>query len=356
MDTKLLEETVAKILSGNKGIFAADESPGTMAKRFEPYGKENTIENRHAIRKTFFATPDFQKWVGGIILHEETLKSPETIKFPQEQGIVLGIKTDGGLAVLEGGEEGEQTTKGLDTLDNRNKEFFKLGARFAKWRNVLLIGEKTPSEKSFKDAARIQSLYAINSQKNGIVPIVEPEVLPNGNHSIDECYRHTEKIIKMTLDACVKEGVYMPGCLLKINMVTTGQGNTNKAGVSEVAEKTIECLEKGIGSHKLGGVVFLSGGLSEKDSAQYLNEINKEKTKRGVLKDIPVHFSFARALQATAIKLYCNKNYNEARVHKCIAHRCRMNHEAIKGNYSIDMEGEFDKLADESLFVANNNY
>jgi len=356
MNTKLLEETVARILNGNKGIFAADESPGTMGKRFAPYKMENSPENRHAIRKTFFSTPDFEKYIGGVILHDETLRKEETIKDLNDKGIVLGIKTDGGLDILKDGEEGEQTTKGLDTLDERNKEYFKLGARFAKWRNVLLIGEKTPSQKSFEDAANIQAKYAINSQKNGIVPIIEPEVLPNGNHSIDECYKNTEKIIRMTLEACEKENVHMPGCLLKINMVTSGQDNDNKALVLEVAEKTVKCLESGIGSHKIGGVVFLSGGLSEKNSSNYLSEINKEKIKKGTLANIPIHFSYARALQATAIKMYCSENSDKEKVQKCIAHRCRINHEATKGKYAPDMEGEFDKLADESLFVANNNY
>jgi len=354
LDKKLLEGTVSKILSNNKGIFAADESPGTVEKRFA--GRmENTIENRHLMRKVFFETSGFKNYIGGVILHDETIRSKETIKVLVDNQIVLGIKTDKGLAPLVGGKEGEQTTNGLDTLAVRSAEYFTLGARFAKWRSVILIGDGTPTEESYKDVSTVLAKYAIITQQAGMVPIVEPEVLPNGTHTIEKCKEVTEKIIKMTLNACKELGVHMPGCLLKVNMVTKGQALDIKLPVRTVAEHTVDSLVNGTKGHDLGGVVFLSGGLSEIDSALYLNEINKVKTEKKVLQKIPVHFSFARALQGSAITLHCEKNAPET-VQKCIAHRCKMCHLATKGEYKQELEGEYTKTSQNSNFVANNNY
>lgn len=316
---------------------------------------ENTPENRAGIRKTFFSTPKLNSFIGGVILHDETIRCADTIKPLNENKIILGIKTDGGLAPLEGGEEGEQTTKGLDTLEKRSTEYYKLGALFAKWRSVLKIGDKMPSGKSMQDVADVLANYAIISQKCGLVPIIEPEVMQDGSHDIAKSKEITEKIIKMTLDLSAEKGVHMPGALLKVNMVTKGAASAGEHDPAKVAEMTVDALKNGIGSHKLGGVVFLSGGLSEIDSAKFLNMINAEKAKKKVLANIPLHFSFARALQKSAISLYTAKK-PDGEVQAALLHRCKMNHLATQSKYNTDSEGEYAQGASASNFVANNNY
>jgi len=352
---KELKDTVDKILSGNKGILACDESPGTMAKRFGD-AIENSIENRHGLRKTLFEAPKLNSLIGGVILHDETIRSAETTKPLRDSGIVLGIKTDKGLVDLKGGNPGEQTTQGLDGLLERNKEYYKLGARFAKWRNVLkIIDGKSPSEDAFESCASVLTHYAVLSQEASIVPIIEPEVMQDGGHGIEKSLEVTKKIIKLTLDQCAANNLYMPGALLKVNMVTKGADSEGKHDQDQVAKSTIEALVHGIGSHKIGGVVFLSGGLSEQDSAEFLNRINVVKKEKNVLKDCPLHFSFARALQKTSISLFVNKK-PAGEVQKALVHRCKMCSLATKSEYKVGLEGEYSSQAGASNFVKNNNY
>ncbi|MEN2497727.1 MAG: hypothetical protein MHMPM18_002085 [Marteilia pararefringens] len=363
MKTGELCQTVQTILNNNRGILACDESPGTMGKRFENR-KENSKSNRDDIRRKFFSSAKLEQFIGGVILHSETLETPAVLEPLLEKGIILGIKTDKGLAPLAGGKEGEETTKGLDSLEADSKKFYELGARFAKWRSVLHICEKSgmPSDKSYDDVSEVLSEYAIISQKCGLVPIIEPEVLQNGPHSIDKGLEVTKKIIKMTLDKSAAKGVCMPGALLKVNMVT--RGVDNEVGVSrdtkhdcdKVAKCTVEALHDGIGQHKIGGVVFLSGGLSEQDSATFLNRINEEKRTRQVLNLVPLHFSFARALQKSAITLYCVDAAVE-KVQECLVHRCQMNHLATKCQYdAAKLEGDYGDASKGDNFVKDNNY
>ncbi|MES1905519.1 MAG: hypothetical protein MHPSP_002519, partial [Paramarteilia canceri] len=342
IDTSALEKIVHSILDNNRGILAADESPGTMGKRFGE-NVENTIEKRMKIRKMFFETPGLNEYIGGVILHEETLKCPDTIKPLNDAGIILGIKTDKGLETLANADPTEKTTAhGLKDLAKRNEEFYKLGARFAKWRAVLIIGDKTPTAASYEDVAESLGQYALISQQNGLVPIIEPEVLPDGLHSIEKSREVTEKIIELTLLRAEKLGVHMPGALLKVNMVTQGAENskTTPHDVQKVAEMTVDSLTKGTSKLKknIGGVVFLSGGLSEIDSSKFLNAINKQKNEKSVLKEVPLHFSFARALQKSAIALF-NSNSSADKVHESLKHRCKMNSMATKYQYTESLEG-----------------
>jgi len=354
MNTQELENTVKSILSNNRGFLACDESPGTMAKRFGD-AMENTPENRAGIRGTFFSSPDLNKTIGGVILHDETIRDTATKKKLEDQNIVLGIKTDLGLADLVGGKPGEQTTKGLDTLLERSKEYYKLNARFSKWRSVCKIIDGNTSDASFEDVSEVLSEYAILSQQGGLAPIIEPEVMQDGEHDINKSFEVTKKIIKMTLDKCEKKKVHMPGAFLKVNMVTKGAQSKGEHCPDEVAKKTVEALVYGIGNHKIGGVVFLSGGLSEIDSALFLNNINNVKKEMNVLKDCPLHFSFARALQKTAISLYTSKAPNTS-VQAALIHRCKMCSLATKGEYKKDLEQEYAAKAADSNFVANNAY
>jgi len=361
LNTKELEQTVSAVLGGNKGILACDESPGTMAKRFGDK-MENTPENRAGIRSCFFSTKGLNQTIGGVILHDETIRDEKTIKHLKDQKIVLGIKTDLGLADLEGGNKGEQTTKGLDDLLERSQNYYKLGGRFAKWRSVCKIidGQET-SKASYEDVSDVLAEYAKKSQAAGLVPIIEPEVMQDGNHDIAMSLKVTKEIIKKTLDKCVVvndkdklPAVHMPGAILKVNMVTKGAQTAGEHNPREVAEKTVEALVYGIGNHKIGGVAFLSGGLSEKDSAEFLNLINTVKNERKVLKNIPLHFSFARALQKTAISLYTEGKKDEAQL--ALIHRCKMCSMATKGEYKKELEGEYESKAGASNFVANNAY
>jgi len=349
-----LEATVKQITSGCKGILACDESPGTMEARFE--GKiENTEENRHAIRKTFFEA-DIKNSIGGVILHEETLKNADTIKTLVDNNIVLGIKTDKGMKELENGKEGEKSTKhGLEGLKERSSEYYKLGARFSKWRAVVKLGKNTPSDASYNDVADALSDYALFSQKGGLVPIIEPEVLGDGTNTIEDCKIATEKIIKMTFAKCAEKKVHMPGSILKVNMVTQGHKCDKKGSPKQVAQLTNEALKNGIGSHKLGAVVFLSGGLSEIDSTNYLMEINKEKKATKTLLNIPFTFSYARALQKTAISMYTGgKDHKE--VQKVLAHRCEMNRKAVNMEYDLEMDKDFGGAGQASNFQKDYTY
>jgi len=354
MNKSELEQTVKNILNGDKGILACDESEGTMGKRFE--GRmENTADNRHGIRKTFFSAK-LSESIGGVILHDETLRCKDTIKPLIDQSIVLGIKTDMGMKPLAKGTQGEQTTEhGLATLKNRSEEYYKLGARFAKWRAVVEIGQNMPSKASLEDVSDVLSEYALISQNAGLVPIIEPEVLQNGSHGISEGKKWTEEIITMTLNKSAQKGVHMPGALLKVNMVTKGVDCKDAQSVDDVAKMTNEVLNAGIGSHKLGGVVFLSGGLTEVDSADFLNKINVVKQQTKNHPECPFSFSYARANQKTAIYLYTTKAKTED-VQGALEHRCKMNHLAVMGKYSKDQEGNFSETAQKSNFIANNAY
>ena len=275
-----LNKIALKILSKGKGILAADESNGTMTKRLEVVNVPSTPENRLLFRETLFSSESMKDCIGGVILYDETINqlSSSNKSIPNmisESGAVPGIKVDTGAKVLANSPE-EKITEGLDGLRERLKKYYKLGARFTKWRGVYNISEKFPSKLSIHSNAHSLARYSSLVQECGMVPIVEPEVLMDGNHSADDCLNKTSEVIKKCFDELILHNVDLTGIILKPNMILAGSGSKNKISNDEVSSKTLECLKKSVPS-EIPGIAFLSGGQSEIEATENLNLISREQ-------------------------------------------------------------------------------
>lgn len=340
-----LIKTAKYIATPGKGILAADESTGTIGKRFASINVENIESNRQILRELLFTSPGALSFISGVILFEETLyqKTSEGKPFVevlQENGVIPGIKVDKGVVELAGTNE-ETTTQGFDSLGVRCQEYYKAGARFAKWRAVLKIGVTEPSELAIQQNAQGLARYAIICQENGLVPIVEPEVLTDGSHDIKKCAAVTETVLAAVYKALNDHHVLLEGTLLKPNMVAPGS-DSPKVAAEVIAEYTVTALRRTV-PPAVPGVVFLSGGQSEEEATVNLNAMNKLE----VLKPWTLSFSFGRALQQSTLKTWCGKKENVRKAQEVFLARCKANSEASLGKYIATGSAA---AASESLF------
>ena len=331
-----IEEIALFIVADGKGILAADESNPTCGKRFDSIGVESTEENRRDYREMLFRSKGIKGNIGGVILFDETIRqSAEDGSLLRdlisEQGALPGIKVDKGLKPIEDCP-GETVTVGLDGLDERLKEYASMGAKFTKWRAVINIGDSIPTDKCIDANMDALADYAKCAQDNGMVPIVEPEVLMDGDHNIEECYQATERSLKSLFSHLEKKGVNIKGTLLKPNMVTSGKDNSNQASIDEVAKKTLDCLIKNVPA-ELPGVTFLSGGQSDMLATAHLDAMNKIGGFSWKLS-----FSYGRALQAPSLKAWGGKSENVFISQDELSHRAEMNKLASLGQWEEELE------------------
>ena len=336
MASNELHETARALVADNKGILAADESSGTIKKRFDSIDLESTEESRRAYRDMLFSTADLEEYVSGVILYDETLRQASAdgtpfAKLLAGKGIIPGIKVDTGAKELAGAP-GEKVTEGLDGLRERLEEYRGLGARFAKWRAVITIGEGIPTAYCIEANAHALARYAALCQEAGIVPIVEPEVLMDADNDIETCYRATKRTLHKTFDELYHQRVDLEGMLLKPNMVISGKGCPTQASAQEVAEWTIRCFRETVPA-AVPGIVFLSGGQSDEQASENLNAINSLGQQPWVLS-----FSYGRALQAPALQAWGGSADNVEAGQSFLALRARCNSAAVAGRYSADME------------------
>lgn len=327
---KDMQKTIESIISSGKGILAADESTGTIKKRFESINLESNEDSRSAYREILFSAPDLEKYISGVILFEETLyqKTSSGILFTElltKKGIVPGIKVDQGLLPLES-EEHEQVTQGLDGLNKRLIEYKKQGARFAKWRAVFTISQNTPSCSAIKINAELLARYARICQNNGIVPIVEPEVLIDGSHDLETASMVTEKVLHSVFDALYWNKVILELMILKPSMVVAGKDCKIQSDSKEIAKETLKVLRRTVPA-VVPTINFLSGGQSDKSATNNLNEINKSKEGR----PWNVSFSYGRALQNEALQTWAGKKENIGRAQEALIVRARLNSLATLG-------------------------
>ncbi len=339
MNLQELEKIAQEMVAPGKGLLAADESFGTIEKRFNAVGIESTEENRRAYREMLFTTRNIGDFLSGVILFDETIRQKASDGTPlpkvlEEQGIIPGIKVDKGAKDMAL-SPGEKVTEGLDGLRERVAEYREMGARFAKWRAVITIGEGIPTRRCIVSNAHALARYAALCQEGGLVPIVEPEVLIDGDHSIEQCYEATEWMLKTTYDQLYELGVELTGTILKPNMVISGKQAPVQSSVEEVAQATVECLLRSVPA-AVPGIMFLSGGQSDLQATQHLNAMNK------MYKNLPweLSFSYARALQQQPMELWGGKAENVEKAQKVFYHRAKMNGAARSGSYTEDMEKE----------------
>jgi fructose-bisphosphate aldolase class I len=333
-----LHEIAKALVAEGKGILAADESSGTIKKRFDSIGVESTEENRRAYRDLLFLTEGAEEFISGVILYDETIRqtSADGTPFPkllEQKGIIPGIKVDMGAKPLPGAPD-ETITEGLDGLRERLAEYGELGAKFTKWRAVLSIGEGRPSEYAIWTNAHALARYAALSQEAGLVPIVEPEVLMDGDHTIHDSYRVTERTLRAVFTELFDQRVEREGTLLKTNMVVSGYDSSEQADVDTVAELTIRCL-KNTCPAAVPGVVFLSGGMSDEDATARLNAMNKRGPHPWQLS-----FSYGRALQAPALKAWRGDEGNVEAAQQAYYRRAKFNSAARSGSYAPEWEKE----------------
>ena len=333
-----LEEIAKKMCAKGKGILAADESTGTIAKRFKSINVENTEKNRLVFRQTLFSSEAMKNYIGGVILFDETIKQKTTIgptvpELISKNNAIPGIKVDKGAKPLAGSPD-ETVTEGLDGLRERLKEYYDLGARFTKWRAVYKIGNKFPSSQSIKSNAHALARYAALVQEAQMVPIVEPEVLMDGSHDIDKCYQVTTNVLNECYNELAIHKVDLKGTVLKPNMIIPGSDSTKKSSTEEIAKKTLDCLKKNV-PNEVTGIAFLSGGQSEIEASKNLNEINKINDTNFL-----ITFSYGRGLQASALKAYGKDQNNQNNIQKAFDHRAKMNGLSSKGEWSENLEKE----------------
>src|SRR3954454_24114245 len=338
MDIEQLESTAKALVAEGKGILAADESEGTIKKRFDSIGLESTEEARRDYRELLFTTEGAEEFISGVILFDETIRqsSSDGTPFPkllESKGIIPGIKVDKGAKPLALAED-ETVTEGLDGLRERLAEYRELGARFAKWRATYSISAELPSEYCVWVNAHALARYAALCQEAGIVPIVEPEVLQDGTHSIEESGKATGRVLQAVYQELHDQRIELRGTLLKPNMVLSGYSASNRAGVDEVAEATLEVLYKHVPA-SVPGIVFLSGGQTDEDSTAHLNAMNARGPHPWQLS-----FSYGRALQAPALKAWVGKPENVEAAQRAYYHRAKMNGAARTGMYAPEMEQE----------------
>jgi fructose-bisphosphate aldolase class I len=335
MGTKL-EETARALVAPGKGILAADESSGTIKKRFDSIGVESTEETRRAYRDLLFTAEGAEQWISGVILFDETIRqsSADGTPFPElleRRGIIPGIKVDKGAKPLALAE-GETITEGLDGLRERLKEYRELGARFAEWRATYSVSDTLPSEYCMWTNAHALARYAALCQEAGLVPIVEPEVLMDGDHTIERSFHVTSRVLFAVFTELADQKVQLEGTLLKPNMVLSGYDASGRAGADEVAEETIRCFKRHVPA-AVPGIVFLSGGQSDEDATANLNAMNKLGPHPWQLS-----FSYGRALQAPALKAWAGDNVEAGQ--RAFYHRAKMNSAARSGLYAPEMERE----------------
>ena len=331
-----LNNIALKILEKGKGILAADESTGTMTKRLEAVNVPSTPENRLLFRESLFSAPSMTECIGGVILYDETIKqmSSKKNKIPElisKMGAAPGIKVDTGAKVLAGSPD-EKITEGLDGLRDRLKEYYNLGAKFTKWRGVYSISKKYPSKLSIRANAHALARYSALVQEFNMVPIVEPEVLMDGEHSAKECYQKTSDVIKKCFEELILHNVDLSGIILKPNMILAGNKAKDKISNEEVAKLTLECLKNSVPS-EVPGIAFLSGGQSEIEATENLNLINKYNNT-----DFIMSYSYGRALQQSALKFWAKDIQNIEGTQKVFNHRAKMNTLAAQGKWSKDLE------------------
>ena len=331
-----LNKIALKIISNGKGILAADESNGTMTKRLENVQVPSTPENRLLFRETLFSSASMKNCIGGVILYDETIKqiSSSKKKIPElisETGAVPGIKVDTGAKVLSNSAD-EKITEGLDGLRERLKEYYKLGARFTKWRAVYIISEKYPSKIAIYSNAHALARYAALVQEAGMVPIVEPEVLMDGDHNAEECFKKTSEVLKKCFEELIVNKVQLNGIILKPNMVLPGTNSDQKIDNKEIAEMTIKCLRESV-PKEVPGIAFLSGGQSESDATKNLNLINIHNNTNFIMT-----YSYGRALQQSALKFWSKNLENIEETQKIFNHRANMNSLAAQGKWTEEIE------------------
>src|SRR5499427_1249164 len=333
-----LHETARALVAEGKGILAADESTGTIKKRFDTIGVESTEENRRAYRDLLFTTPGVEEYISGVILFDETIrqKADDGTPFPEllaSKGVIPGIKVDQGAKPLAHAED-ETVTEGLDGLRQRLEEYYGLGARFAKCRATYSITDSLPSDYCIWTNAHALARYAALCQEAGIVPIVEPEVLQDGTHTIERSEHVTSRVLDALYTELFDQRVDLPGTLLKPNMVLSGYSASDRAGIDEVAEWSLKAYYKHVPA-AVPGIVFLSGGQSDEDATAHLNAINAHGPHPWQLS-----FSYGRALQAPALKAWGGKKENVEAGQRAYYHRAKMNAAARTGTYAPEMERE----------------
>ena len=336
MSNQALESVAQAMVAKGKGLLAADESMGTIKRRFDSIKIESNDNNRRAYREMLFATKGVEEAISGVILFDETIRTTASdgTPFPQllaKKGIIPGIKVDKGPVDIPG-FPGEVVTEGLDGLRGRLKEYKELGAKFAKWRAVITIGDGIPTYTCLQANGHALARYAALCQEAEIVPIVEPEVLLDGNHTIEQCQEVTEKTLKITFTELFLQRVHLEGMILKPSMVLSGKDNPRQAGVEEVAERTIQCLKRTVPA-AVPGIAFLSGGQSAVSATEHLNAMNKVGPHPW-----QVSFSYARALQDPALKAWKGEAGNVATAQRIFYHRAKMNSAARSGSYTAQME------------------
>ena len=330
-------ETITKqILSKGKGILAADESTGTMTKRLSSVNVKSTSENRLKFREALFSADGMKNYIGGVILYDETIKQktlsgktiPDLIK---SFGSIPGIKVDTGAKKLAGSSD-EKITEGLDGLRERLTEYYKLGARFTKWRAVYNISDKYPSELAIKSNAHALARYTALVQEAKMVPIVEPEVLMDGDHNINNCYEVTSKILRECYKELALHNINLKGTILKPNMILPGNKSKDKSNTSEIAKMTLKCLKENV-PNEVPGIAFLSGGQTEIEATQNLNEINKINDT-----NFTMSFSYGRALQQSALKNWSKNIKDTNNTQKIFNHRSKMNGLSTFAKWNMDLE------------------
>ena len=333
-----LNQIALKILSNGKGILAADESNGTMTKRLDSVNVKSTEENRLLFRETLFSSENMRDCIGGVILYDETINQLSSSGKPipvliAESGAVPGIKVDTGAKILANSPE-EKITEGLDGLRERLIKYYELGARFTKWRGVYNISEKYPSKLAIYSNAHALARYSAIVQECGMVPIVEPEVLMDGDHSAENCSEKTYLVIKKCFDELIQHKVDLTGIILKPNMILAGNKSNNKISNEEVSSKTLDCLKKSV-PREVPGIAFLSGGQSEIEATENLNLINKNNDTNFIMT-----YSYGRALQQSALKFWSNDIKNIKGTQDIFNHRAKMCSLAAKGKWSKELENK----------------
>jgi len=333
-----LNKIVLKIISNGKGILAADESNGTMTKRLKGVNVNSTPENRLLFREILFSSECMKDCIGGVILYDETIN--QTTSFGKaipdlisDSGAVPGIKVDTGAKDLASSTE-EKVTEGLDGLRDRLKKYYELGARFTKWRGVYCISNKYPSKLAINCNAHALARYSALVQENGMVPIVEPEVLMDGEHSADVCLSKTSEVIKKCFEELILHKVDLSGIILKPNMILAGNRSKIKISSEEVSKKTLECLRNSVPSD-VPGIAFLSGGQSELEATENLNLINKNNNTNFIMT-----YSYGRALQQTALKVWSKNIRDIEATHKTFNHRAKMCTLAAQGKWVSKLESQ----------------
>ena len=333
-----LNKIALKIISNGKGILAADESNGTMTKRLEAVNVNSTPENRLLFRETLFSSESMKKYIGGVILYDETINQttnfgksiPDLISY---SGAIPGIKVDTGAKSLANSSK-EKITEGLDGLRERLNKYYELGARFTKWRGVYTISNKYPSKLSINSNAHALARYSALVQESKMVPIVEPEVLMDGDHSAEICLRKTSEVIKKCFDELILHKVDLSGIILKPNMILSGNQSKNQISNEEISQKTLECLKNSV-PVEVPGIAFLSGGQSEIEATKNLNLINQNNNTKFIMT-----YSYGRALQQSALGIW-SKNIKDIKAtQNTFNHRAKMCSLATQGKWSIELENK----------------